>query len=277
MSIRPRYLPSGWYPDSKRNTERKIEGYLSQLEGLKTKELCISGVVPHAGWDFSGKIALNVIRHLNPENDTVVIIGGHLSPASNIYAAFEDEYETPLGNIKADLQLLERMNTDISMYEDTKPDNTVEVQLSFVKYLFPESMVLGLRAPPSDKSIKLGKVLKDISLELNKKIVVIGSTDLTHYGPSYMFSPKGGGLAAVNWVKDVNDKRFIDSLIDMNSERALKLANTESSACSAGGAAAALSFAAAAGAKQAKLLDYTTSWDIMPGDSFVGYAGLLFT
>ncbi len=276
MSVRLRHLPSGWYPDSEKGIERKIEVYLNQLGDFKAGKNCVSGIVPHAGWDFSGRIALDVIRHLNKENDTVVIIGGHLSHTSYIHAAFEDEYETPLGNVKADLELLKGMNTEIKMYEDINPDNTVEVQLSFVKYLFPDSMVLGLRAPPSEKSIKLGKILKDISSILKRRVVVIGSTDLTHYGPSYMFTPKGSGKAAVDWVKEINDKRFIDSIIDMNPERAIKLANSESSACSAGGAAAAISYAASCGAKQVKLLDYTTSWDIMPGQSFVGYAGLVF-
>lgn len=274
MSVRPRYLPSGWYPDSRNNTERKIKGYLDQLEEIKTP--CISGIVPHAGWDFSGRIAINVIRHLDPDNETVVIVGGHLSQTSSIYAAFEEEYETPLGNIKADLQLLEGLNALTTVYEDTKPDNTVEVQLSFVKYLFPKSMVLGLRAPPSDKALKLGNLLNDISTQLKRKIVVVGSTDLTHYGPSYMFAPKGAGIDAVNWVKEVNDKRFIDSIVDMNGERAIKLANTESSACSAGGAVAALNYAKSNSIKQVKLLDYLTSWDVMPGDSFVGYAGIIF-
>ena len=96
--------------------------------------------------------------------------------------------------LKALKQEIKKLKSELTKYkillseidEDANPDNTVEVQLSFVKYLFPESMVLGLRAPPSDKSIKLGKLINDVGSQLNRKITVIGSTDLTHYGPSYM-------------------------------------------------------------------------------------------
>jgi AmmeMemoRadiSam system protein B len=38
---------------------------------------------------------------------------------------------------------------------------------------------------------------------------------------------------------------------------------------------AAVAAAKANGARKAKLVDYYTSYDIMPGDSFVGYAGII--
>ena len=53
----------------------------------------------------------------------------------------------------------------------------------------------------------------------------------------------------------------------------LKAATLDQSACSAGGAVAAVTAAKQLGAAKAQLIDYYTSYDIMPGDSFVGYMG----
>jgi AmmeMemoRadiSam system protein B len=114
-----------------------------------------------------------------------------------------------------------------------------------------------------------------VAKELGVSILAFGSTDLTHYGPNYGFSPKGYGPEAVQWVKEVNDKKFIDQTLKLDGDGMLKSAAQDQSACSAGGAVAAVAAAKANGAHKASLIDYYTSYDIMPGDSFVGYAGIL--
>ena len=53
----------------------------------------------------------------------------------------------------------------------------------------------------------VGQIIKAQS---DKKYVCIGSTDLTHYGPKYGFTPEGAGLSGIEWAKEANDKSFID-------------------------------------------------------------------
>jgi AmmeMemoRadiSam system protein B len=77
-------------------------------------------------------------------------------------------------------------------------------------------------------------------------------------------------------VRQVNDARFIEALLDLDADEALRRAEAEGSACSAGAAAAALSYALAAGATRAELLGYGTSLDVRADSSFVGYAALGF-
>ena len=59
-------------------------------------------------------------------------------------------------------------------------------------------------------SIGIGRRTAEIALELGKKILILGSTDLTHYGYNYGFTPKGTGEAAVEWVKNENDRKIVD-------------------------------------------------------------------
>jgi AmmeMemoRadiSam system protein B len=274
MRLRPRSLPAGWYPSSPAEIKNVIEDYLLSTPVLGQD--AVTGIVPHAGWGYSGAVACEVINHFKRNQDTIVVVGGHLMYSDMVLAAFEEGYSTPLGTIEADLELLKEIEKNINVKEDGSADNTVEVQLPFIKYFFPSSKVLWLRVSPTGAAIELGKIIRMSSEKTGKKVLVLGSTDLTHYGPNYGFSPHGSGEKAVTWVKDVNDKKLINSLIALDADSALELAREDNSACSAGGAVAALSFAKEMGIRNGVLLRYMTSYDISPGSSFVGYAGIIY-
>jgi AmmeMemoRadiSam system protein B len=273
MRVRKRHLPLGWYPDAGK-IKKTIEEMLPKARG--GSPICIAGVAPHAGWEFSGAIALGVFSRILPTIDTLVIIGGHLGPADGILCAFEDGYETPLGTIMADLELLEGIRERLRIREDRYADNTVEVQLPFLKYVFPDALALGMRAAPSQDAVELGRLLAEIGRERGKKIAVVGSTDLTHYGDNYGFTPVGSGEKAIEWVRDVNDRGFIECLTGIDAEGAIQRALRDKSACSAGGAIAAMSFAKALGCSSGTLVRYATSYEVYPSESFVGYASVVY-
>ena len=274
MRVRRRFLPPGWYPGNAGETRREIE----EMKGPEAGDgpgAC-AGILPHAGWHFSGRLALDVLSVLCRGIDTMVIIGGHMGPADRIVAAFEDAYETPLGELKADLRLLEKLRATLDVEEDRERDNTVEIQLPLVRYLAAGVMVLGMRAPPSPAAESLGEAIAEAASALGRRVAVAGSTDLTHYGSNYGFSPAGQGAEGLRWVREVNDRRIMDSMLALDVGAALERARRERSACSIGGAAAAMSFARKSGARSGTLVGYMTSWDIQPAESFVGYAGIIY-
>ncbi|MCX6349925.1 MAG: AmmeMemoRadiSam system protein B, partial [Candidatus Aureabacteria bacterium] len=213
MTTRRRMLPPGWYPESAAETRAAIERFLAVAPPPPVR--AAAAVAPHAGWEFSGRLALEAIRAFPPDRETIVVVGGHLSPSDPILAAAEDELETPLGCLRSDGDLLRSITARLPLETDRSPDNTVEVQLPFIKYLFPRSRVLALRAPPSAEAIRLGKAILEASRELKRKVAVLGSTDLTHYGGNYGFAPAGRGERGLNWVREVNDREFIERLLDM--------------------------------------------------------------
>jgi AmmeMemoRadiSam system protein B len=214
---------------------------------------------------------------LAAEAETVVVVGGHLHAGDPLHAAFEEAFETPQGLIEADSALLEAVRSRLRLVEDRVADNTVEVQLPMVRHFLPQAKLLAFRAPPDGKAVQLGRELAVCARELGRDLVVLGSTDLTHYGPNYGFAPRGGGEEAVRWVREVNDRRFIDAALACDPLLAISLARSEQSACSAGGAGAAMAFAGERGACPGELVSYRTSYDVMPGSSFVGYGGVLYS
>ncbi|TFG64487.1 MAG: AmmeMemoRadiSam system protein B [Spirochaetales bacterium] len=276
MNIRKRRL-QGWYPGRADEIRELLGGWeRGHVRVSKTGRKAVSGVAPHAGWMFSGLLSFNVLRCFPSDVETIAVVGGHLPAGGGLYAAFEDGYETPMGIIEADSTLLDFLRSRADITEDRSPDNTVEIQLPLIQYLFPEVRVLWLRAAPSASASVLGGILSDYAKSGGRSTAVLGSTDLTHYGASYGFSPQGSGEKAERWVREVNDRMFIDALLEQNTLKALELGVKERSACSAGGAAAASAFAAKLGINKGRLLGYSTSLDVHRAESFVGYAGIVY-
>ncbi len=268
MNLRKRALSSGWYPEN----SGKIEQFLSDTTKKFPRGKAAACVAPHAGWYFSGPLAARSINSLSPGADTVVIIGGHLPGAYPPLFAMEDAFSTPLGNLDSDLDLREVLFREFGGRRDDYPDNTVEVLLPMAAHFYPSSKFIWMRFPSKIDSYRMGKEIFSVSKKLGKKVVVIGSTDLTHYGINYDFMPQGPG--ALDWVKNVNDAAFLEGVIAGNPELTLQRALEDHSACSPGAVLGAMGYAHAMGIQKAELAEYYTSADIEMADSFVGYASL---
>jgi hypothetical protein len=204
----------------------------------------------------------------------------HLHPNSSARIMTSGQWETPFGNLQIDAdcagKLAERFSFTVETAEDFTPDNTIELQLPFIKYFFPKARIVPVGVPPSENALKIGQAAVELSSGLGRRFRIVGSTDLTHYGPNYGFSPKGTGPGAVSWVKEENDRRIIDALLSLNPEMVIEEALTRHNACCAGAAACAVAAGNAAGSQAAELVAYATSYDKHPGDSLVGYAGIVF-
>jgi AmmeMemoRadiSam system protein B len=276
--VRSRMLPPGWYPGSQSGCISEIDSFVAGVKPLPAGTKVYGGMMPHAGWYFSGKLAAQVF-YLNAQvtqPQVVCIFGGHLGGNSPPLLVNEDAWETPLGEVPLATEFYKPLLAKMTMQPEYPGDNTIEVNMPLIKHFFPQSQVLAIRSPQSNAALKLGEAVAEVVREIGKTILFFGSADLTHYGPNYGWAPKGTGAAAVQWVKEVNDKRFMDAVLQLDALGAVNAAKQDQSSCSAGAPAAAIAAAQKMGATKALLVDYYTSYDVMPGDSFVGYGGVVW-
>jgi AmmeMemoRadiSam system protein B len=283
MNVRKSMFSGSWYPGNASACEKEIQGFLKEYPTETISERTLTGgIVPHAGWFFSGSIACNVIHCLQDENppDVLVIFGMHLHSTSPAYIMTDGAWETPFGDIQIEKQLAgelaKKFTFEIETANRFTQDNTIELQLPFIKYFFKDAKIVPIGAPPTKKSLEMGKAVVDISTRMGLRIKVIGSTDLTHYGPNYGFTSQGTGPSAVNWVRNKNDRRVIDAILAMDPEKVIQEGLSHQNACCSGAAATAIAAAKQLGAQQAETLAYATSYDKNPGSSFVGYVGIVF-
>jgi len=253
-------------------------------------ESIAGGIVPHAGWVFSGTLAAMVfsaIKHVNREVDTFVIFGAAHRYVGSTGVVYQGQgWETPIGSIDIDTELADKIvETGLAMSNAQihGPEHSIEVQVPFIQYLFPEARIVPIIVPPVSNAIDLGdEVGGIISVETKKKIVCIASTDLTHYGPRYGFYPQGTGQEALRWAKEVNDMEFIELALKMKAGRAIESAEENASACGPGAAAALISAMKRLGKTEGKLLAHTHSCEVMQSmynqtsEESVGYAAIVY-
>jgi len=274
MQIRDYSLPAGWFPRDRAS----VSAFLSDFKDIKGESRIAAA--PHAGWYYSGRIAARSVANLCSDADTIIVIGGHLQGGSPPLFAMEDAVKTPFGSMIINDKLRSLLFKELKGKEDCCRDNTVEVLLPMVSFFFPDAKLIWLRLASDESSFEAGEIIRRIIEKSDSKVNVIASTDLTHYGKNYGFSPKGSGEAALKWVREVNDAAFIKAVESGNWKEALRCAEEEYSSCSAGAVLGAMGFANVPKFGKACLLEYSTSADaeksgIIP-DSFVGYASIVW-
>ena len=80
METRKSDFAGAWYPANESDCKQTIEDFSKDSISCPKSEIEIfGGIVPHAGWYYSGKIASNVIKCMknNRTPDTIVIFGKH--------------------------------------------------------------------------------------------------------------------------------------------------------------------------------------------------------
>jgi AmmeMemoRadiSam system protein B len=106
--LRKAVFAGSWYPANAADCEREITAFLDEGKKIHIPaRKRVGGIVPHAGWVFSGSIACNVIRCLKSDAppDVVVVFGMHLHPDSACMMMAEGAWETPFGEIYVEEQL----------------------------------------------------------------------------------------------------------------------------------------------------------------------------
>ena len=253
-------------------------------------ETIVAGIVPHAGWTFSGSLAAMVFSAIKQQHEkvhTFIIFGaahGYFGQSPAVYDT--GSWITPLGEVIIDEDLADNVlsiSLAVSEQNAHRAEHSIEVQVPFIQYLFSGAKILPIIVPPTKQAVALGSAIGEvIKRNENKKIICIGSTDLTHYGPRYGFTPMGVNANALKWANDVNDRKFIDLALKLEPEDLLAGAAENCNACGAGAAAAAITAAKQLGKSQGLLLAHTNSNEIMlrnmgtTSTDSVGYAAIVF-
>lgn len=290
METRHPVVAGQFYPGTKAECIREIRECLGdEPVSADLPENIAAGIVPHAGWVFSGALAAMVfdsIKKVHEKVDTFIIFGAAHRHMEQAVIYDKGLWSTPMGTIEINEMLAEAIAKNVpGTICDRKAhagEHSIEVQVPFIQYLFEGANIVPIIVPPLLSAFDIGKSVGKLIKDSDKKIVCIGSTDLTHYGPRYGFNPEGTGRAGIEWARDINDKSFIDLAVELKGAELLKDAMQKNNACGAGAAAAAIGAAKAQGKTKGKLLGHEHSDDIMrvkynhSSQESVGYAAIIF-
>ena len=124
-----------FYPLNKAELGKEVSGYL-----FKKKQAVRAGILPHAGYAFSGKLMGGVVGRI-PKKKIFIILGvNHAGSGSRISVSAED-FETPLGIVKTNKKLANGLVRDLGTagidcsIDETAHENehSIEVILPFLQ------------------------------------------------------------------------------------------------------------------------------------------------
>jgi len=266
--IRQPVVAGQFYPGSASQLEAMIE---TLVDEKAEKREVIGLVSPHAGYVYSGPVAGAVISRIKFK-DTFIIIGpNHSGMGKPLSIMTRGKWKTPLGEVEIDSELGRQiLATSSHLQEDAiahQYEHSIEVQIPFLQYFRSDfrivPIILGYAGGDTCKEI--GREIAKAVRELNREVVIIASSDMTHYEPQESAQEK--------------DTQAIDAILDLDEDELLRrVEELDISMCGYAPTASLISAAKELGAKSAELVKYQTSGDTT-GDysAVVGYAGIIIS
>lgn len=235
MAVRQHsFSPPAWYGHEKDEVIKSIETSFKDNVGPKilpresknNKLLSnLLGIVsPHAGYSCSGPHAshgyLELSKHKNI--DSVIILGtNHTGMGSPTSLFPKGEWETPLGSLRIDEDLHDlfvkliadhknEVGFEVEPYAHIR-EHSIDNQLPFLQYTIQNEFTI-LPIGMWDHSLKTCRIIAEVLSKIisisEKKIVIVASSDFSHYLPPS--------------EAEKRDKSVLDYLLQFNLDEAEK-------------------------------------------------------
>lgn len=276
MIIREPAVAGMFYDLNSQDLKKQIDACFKHKFGPKTmeKKPVKAGIVPHAGYQYSGPVAAWVYSMLEKAN--YIVLGPNHHGYGPAFAVMKEGlWKTPLGEVAIDRNVAEKILDGCKLVEyDITPhqhEHSIEVQLPFLQYRFGSEfkfVPICIRNEfPDDDFFKecelVGNAIADVIKREKERWVILASSDFSHYIPQEL-------------AKDIDDY-VIGSILKLDGrEFFFRLSEKNASVCGFGPIATAMAAAKGLGAKKTEMLKYGTSGDITREfGSVVGYASII--
>jgi len=177
-----------FYPYDKNEILNLINKFLKEAKIPKIKGEIVGGIVPHAGYIYSGPVAGYVYKAIEGRKfDTVILIGpSHHVGFKGCAIDINDYWNSPLGRVNLDKDLIKKLIDGKRIFFDEVPhlkEHSLEVQIPFLQRVLKNGfkIVPIVMGQDTDSWVYLSKKLYDILEKEKKKILILASTDLSHY------------------------------------------------------------------------------------------------
>ena len=239
------------------------------LEDIPSKQLAIAAVSPHAGLIYSGKVAGKVYSRLALPRTFILIGPNHTGLGTPVSVFSQGEWQMPQGKVMVDGALAHHI---LEEFPDAEPDtlahqseHCLEMQLPFLQFLKDEVKIVPIVMMRNDLPTcqELGWAIAGILRQWSEPVLLIASTDMTHYEPDP--------------IARQMDSRAIEKILALDPHGLHTTVNQfRISMCGHAPTETVLFASLELGAAQTELIHYMTSAEVS-GDyeHVVGYAGII--
>jgi MEMO1 family protein len=265
IDVRPPAVSGRFYSGRAEELRADVTRFLGAAPGGKRH---IGVMAPHAGYVYSGPIAGKIFADTIVPRRVVVLAPNHTGRGARAAVWARGAFALPGDQVPIDEQLCERLlAAGVGFVEDHEAhrfEHALEVELPFLRARRPDAILTPVILGGLDgaECVALGRVLAEVVASLDEDVLVVASSDMSHYLPDE--------------VTRKIDRRAIEPMLACDPARLYDVVQREDiSMCGVLPATAMLSYARQRGATRGTLVAYGTSADAF-GDKerVVGYAGV---
>ena len=267
--VRTAVMSGQFYPEDPKVLKKKIRQFLVAAGHVPDPDVRAL-IVPHAGYDYSGQIAAEAYKLVEGRKfDSVVVIAFlHRVFLQGVLVDDVTAYETPLGRVPVDRELVRKMQMFHPIFRNATPgrleEHSLEVQIPFLQETVPELKIVPIYIGVQNltNSTLLAEALAKTLADRNA--LVVATTDLSHFYPYELALEKDKALIAMF------EKWNVEAIYNA-------YAKEEAEACGMGPVLTSLLLAKKMKWSGPRLVRYANSGDVT-GDrsSVVGYAAMAY-
>ena len=268
--IRSPAVAGQFYPGSEPSLLKTLNELVPEIEPEKRRH-ALAVVSPHAGYVYSGGVAGETFGSVQvPEN--VVILGpNHTGHGAPVALMVQGSWEMPMGEVPINKELAAQIakNSPLVEIDDIahRFEHSLEVQVPFLQYMQKSLTIAPIVVShvSYETCVSVGQGLAAAIKSYEKPVLIVASTDMTHYESRSSASTKDS--LALERIKELDPEGLYNTVV-----------GNRISMCGIMPTTVALIAALAQGAKKAELVRYTDSGETS-GDTnhVVGYAGLIIS
>jgi len=268
--IRSPAVAGQFYPGSEAALLKTLNTLVPDIQPEKRKQ-ALAVISPHAGYIYSGGVAGETIGSVKvPEN--VVILGpNHTGYGAPVSLMVQGSWDMPMGEVPINVELATQIaeNTPQIEIDDVahRFEHSLEVQVPFLQYMQKNLTIAPIVVSHVSYAtcVAAGQGLAAAIKSYNKPVLIVASTDMTHYESRQSASAKDA--LALECIKALDPEGLYNTVVGKRI-----------SMCGIMPTTVTLVAALALGAQEAELIRYTDSGE-RSGDTshVVGYAGLVIS
>jgi len=269
-AVRPCAVADMFYPGNAEKLQAFLEELFDMENGSEIAGDIRALICPHAGYRYSGAVAMRGYKHLVGRAIplVVVIAPSHRDRFQGVSVFTGKGYESPLGMVEVAMDKAEALTAQheaiFSSWLGHRDEHALEVQLPFLQKTLPDAsiipVVMGEQSQSTCRTLAqaLATVLQD------ERYLIVASSDLSHFHPDAR--ARQIDAETIRMIEQFDP----DALAAAVQEGAVEL-------CGSGPVLTAMMVSKTAGADAVQTLSYRNSGDATGDTSaVVGYLSAVF-
>ena len=143
-------IAGSWYPADANLLKGQVEGLFRQAKAEPANDV-IAMILPHAGYQYSGRTAASALKTTDKKYKRIIVIGpSHRVPMRDVFSVpAATHYKTPLGEIPIDVEFINKLlkyPLFRNVPQTDEYEHSVQIEIPLLQYRWKDFAVVPIVA-----------------------------------------------------------------------------------------------------------------------------------